>query len=73
LPNISRAGRRDEAARHDTGDAEKDGASALAVSILSDVGIGIRIMARFERICVASTFTGFWFLIGATVALFVVT
>jgi hypothetical protein len=34
LPNISRAGRRVEAACHDTEDAEKDGGSALAVSIL---------------------------------------
>src|SRR4051812_44368667 len=35
LPNISGAGRRDEAARHDTRDAEKDGASARPVGVSS--------------------------------------
>ena len=30
-------------------------------------------MATFEKICVVSAFTGFFLLIGATVALFVVT
>jgi hypothetical protein len=35
------------------------------------VGIGRRIMAIFEKICVVSALTGFLVLIGATVALFV--
>ena len=38
-----RAGRRDEAARHDTGDAEKDGASALALAVSILPGIMERV------------------------------
>jgi hypothetical protein len=36
-------------------------------------GIGRSVMIIFERICVASALTGFLVLVGATVALFVVT
>jgi hypothetical protein len=46
---------------------------ARSLFLLARVGVGIgrRIMAIFEKICVVSALTGFLVLIGATVALFV--